>query len=572
MNGFRRILAVCLLAGIFLYIPAQAAKLPADPDPMVRIGLAYGSDARPAPKLLNRTGQATGYDFGWYDEDGAFQAVGETDVRDLVILKDKVIYLSAGENYSDRDAQNSIRTIQPYHLETEKTFQSYAKAQAAADGFREEGVTAFPAYHEDAYTVRVGEYGSSSAARLAASEMEELLDQSLQAVGGSATCYTVAKCSSGEILFEFDQKGQPLGIQPHSEETWFAGYSYNGGFEYNRVNGNDLTVINVVGIHGYVKGVITGEMSPSWPIEALKAQALCAKSYAYCSRGKHAALGFDLCNTTDCQVYQGTRQQNSNSNQAVDAVYGLFVLYKGNVVPTFYHASSGGWTEDAENVWGTPQGYLKAVEDVYLTQTLPYSFIITNSEIQSILKAKGYSLQADIADFYVSEQTAAGNVRAVTFVQKNGKELTLTGEKARTVLNNSSYGYQIKSQRFTVTPVGSGSTGEKLPINGTWITAKLRELFAIGGSGRKQLRLDAGSAFALTGSGIVPLSGLSETTAGSTGSGTYRVTGTGSGHNVGMSQWGARAMAEKGFDYEEILHFYFTDIDIGRPTGSVSAY
>ena len=90
MNGFRRIFAVCLLAGIFLYMPAQAAKLPADPDPMVRIGLAYGSDARPAPKLLNMAGQATGYDFGWYDDGGTFQAVGETDVRDLVILKDKV--------------------------------------------------------------------------------------------------------------------------------------------------------------------------------------------------------------------------------------------------------------------------------------------------------------------------------------------------------------------------------------------------------------------------------------------------------------------------------------------------
>jgi len=568
--------AVLALASILL-LPATAA--PDNEDPIVKIGLAYGNNARPSPKLLNLAGEEEGYDFGWFDADNAFIDIAYTDIRDIVMLKDSFIYMTEEEEFIEQMPNDCVKTILPYHAETEDAFDSFEDALETAEYFMEEGLIAFPAYHDDEYKVRVGEYGSLSAAKNGAAEAADILGYDFYAVGGSTTCYTVVECSTGDILFEFDQDGQPFGVRPWSQQTWFAGYCYTGGFEYNRVNGNDLTVINVVGIHDYVKGVITGEMSPTWNVEALKAQALCAKSYTMCNLNKHRSLGFDICNTTCCQVYHGTRQQNANSNSAVDDTYGLFMLYDGEIANAFYHASSGGYTEDAKNVWGTDIPYLKAVEDEYLTQTLPYTFTVTNSQLKSILKEKGYSITGDIVDFYVSEYTDAGNVRAITFVQSNGKELVFTGEKARTILNNSSYGYQVKSMRYTVTPT-SGSTNSgtsngkktgKTPVNGSWISTLLTKLYAIGSGKASRIRIDNADAYVLTAEGTVPLSELSgasngnNTTAGSLSGGkaqAYVVSGTGSGHNIGLSQWGAKAMADEGFDFEEILKFYFTDIEI----------
>ena len=89
--------------------------------------------------------------------------------------------------------------------------------------------------------------------------------------------------------------------------TWFKGYRYYGGFRYERIGGGDLTVVNILDLETYIKGVVPYEMSSSWPLEALKVQAVCARSYAYINihSGKHTSYHFDVCNTTDCQAYYG---------------------------------------------------------------------------------------------------------------------------------------------------------------------------------------------------------------------------------------------------------------------------
>lgn len=89
--------------------------------------------------------------------------------------------------------------------------------------------------------------------------------------------------------------------------TWFQGYKYHGGFRYERIGGGDLTVVSVVDMETYIKGVIPFEMSNDWPLEALKAQAICARSYAYnnIAQNKHSAHHFDVCSSSDCQVYRG---------------------------------------------------------------------------------------------------------------------------------------------------------------------------------------------------------------------------------------------------------------------------
>ena len=551
------LISLCLL--IFFGSSVNAAKK--NNDPMIKVGLAYGNNAMPGPKLLNMSGQDEGYSFGWYDSDRDFNEVGWTGERAIAILKDKTVYMSEGEVFSSSEPSDLRKTIYPCHAECDEIFDDFDEAQRFADELIEEGTDAFPAYINGDYVVRAGESSTISNAGDLADEYTDELGYDFYPVGASETCYTVVDSTNGSILFEFDMDGQPFGIMPYSENTWFSGYNYLGGFEYNRVNGNDVTVINVIGLHDYIKGVIANEMSPSWHIEALKAQALCAKSYCVTNLGKHSSLGFDICDTTDCQVYYGTRQQTANSDKAVDDTYGLYIKYEDEPISAFYHASSGGYTEDAKNVWGTEVDYLKAVKDRYLEKTLPYSFTITASQIKSILKSKGYSV-TDITDYYVSEYTEAGNVRAVTFVQSSGKELTFTGERARTILNGSSYGFSTNSQRYTVT----ATIGAGIYINDKAISDALSGLFAIGAGGVEKIGLSNSKIKVLTGDGIESLNSVFSGSSGSSASGSsasYYVSGSGSGHNVGLCQWGAKAMADKGFDFEEILEFYYTDIEIG---------
>ena len=370
------------------------------------------------------------------------------------------------------------------------------------------------------------------------------------------TCYTVVVTGTADILYQFDMLGEyHLGILPMSEQTWFKGFKYYGGFEYNRVSGNNITVINVVGLTDYIKGVIPYEVNPNWPIEAQKAQALCAKCYTVKSLGKHKAKGFDLCNTTDCQMYQGTNNATEVSDEAVDATEGLFVLYDGEICTTYYHASSGGYTEDAGNIWGKDIPYLKAVEDTYLESTRPFSVTLDLDQITWILQTKGY-ITEDVEDLYVSKYSDVGNVLALTVDLSDGTSKTFTGDRARTALNSATLGVTIGSHRYTI---NGGSTEDTININGAQV--ELDDLY-VQGDGKKAKKIDVeDGVVALTANGIEEVI-ITEPAKIENEDGVYVINGTGSGHNIGLSQEGARSMAEEGFTFEEIIEFYFTDAEV----------
>ena len=539
-----------LLLAIFLIFSMVAVPSAAASYETLKIGLYYGTNALSAANLQNVSEQATGYQLGYYDTSRNFIPLYSTNEMYITVVKDKNMYIGDGKVYYDSLPSSYNTVIGAYHLQLDTVASSLDEALALISTLSNAGLSAFVAYTAEGYRVRVGNYTSSVEAAAIAPQVSAAVGLTASAVGESLSCYTVTVTETNTILFEFDIGGQALGIEPNSEETWFKNQTYYGGFEYRRVNGNDITVVNVVSMDDYIKGVIPYEMSPSWPIEALKAQALCAKSYAVTCIGKHNSQGFDLCNTTDCQVYYGTKTATDNSDSAVEAVSGLYVLYNGEVAETYYHASSGGWTEDAKNIWGTDIPYLKAVEDTYLTELRPYSFSITLSEVTSILQGKGYDV-TDIIDFYVSEYTSAGNVREITFVQSNGETLVFSGERARTCLNTSSSTKRINSHRYTV------STDAQLYVNGTVPDKAIGQYYAIGGDG---------STSVLSGSQLYAVNGnktTSQIDVSGSGSGQYVISGTGSGHNIGMSQCGARDMANQGFTYDQIIQFYFTGVQVG---------
>ena len=292
-------------------------------------------------------------------------------------------------------------------------------------------------------------------------------------------------------------------------------------------------------------------MSSSWPLEALKAQAVCARSYTVTNMDahRHSSSHFDICTTTHCQVYKGTESANANTDRAVEETAGQYAWYDGKVIEAYYHSSDGGATENIENVWNEELPYLRGVLDPYealIENEIPsyhWTRTYTGRELKEMVAAYDYNC-SDIVDIKVSKLTDTGNVYSVTFTDKNGKSWTVTKDKRL----RSMFG--TKSLRYTITPGGDGyslTNDQSLgALNGAW---------ALDGEGNP-VKVNVTTVYALTGNGVEEVKAPENT------DGTFTFSGTGSGHNLGLSQWGAYSMAKQGYTYEEILKFYYTGIEI----------
>ena len=379
-------------------------------------------------------------------------------------------------------------------------------------------------------------------------------------VTGSRNGVVVTETGSGSVLFRFDESGYCFGVRPKGRdtETWCKGYKYPGGFEYRCNDNGTLTVINVVDIEDYVKGVVPYEMDKDWPLEALEAQAVCARTYA--AKTRHPSLGFDVCAGTDCQVYYGRNRATAQTDEAVENTEGEMLYYNGTPVDTaVYCASNGGASEDAGNIWNADIPYLRGKQDPYeaLTNIPNYNWSVTYTadELTWILEQKGYSI-GTVKNVYVAEFTPLGNVSKVTFEGSQG-DVTVKGEVCRTVFYSSTYNKSVKSQRFTINGGGAVNSGIYVNNSSTRLDS-LEGVNVLSGSGTTS-ELEKQAAV-LSASGVSEVSG--GTTAKTSAAGLFTITGTGSGHNLGMSQYGAKAMAEQGYSYREILKFYYTDITI----------
>ncbi len=519
----------------------------------VKVGLRYGSSALFSANLENA--QGAGYEFGYYEEDRTFTSLGWTEETTISMTASGPIYLDGGGGYSASVPSGGYRSLGEWHVQID----GFATYEEALDRARSEG--GWPAWVDWSYAVRVGGFDSQGEAEAAAGRYGG------RAVRSSSTGVTVTRTKTADILFEFDCSGVlALGVRPSGRETstWFKGYKYGGGFEYPRVTGGNLNVVNMVDLEDYVKGVIPYEMGGDWPLAALEAQAVCARTFVQ-GHSKHlSANGFDVCNGVDCQVYNGHGSGGAGpseaSDRAVEDTAGECLYYNGALVQdAVYHSSNGGATEDGANVWGTDTGYLKGKLDPYESQTTvpnnQYTVTYTAEELSWILDQKGHGV-GTVRDAYVSAYTPVGNVKEVTFVGTNGTK-TFTGDDCRMIFYSSTYKKSVSSMRFDI----NGSRAGGVSVNGTGQLASLDGAAVISGSGEVST-LRGNSAAAITSSGTVTVSGAAQPTS-SGRNGNFVITGTGNGHNVGLSQFGAKAMAELGYTYRDILEFYYTDITIG---------
>lgn len=135
---------------------------------------------------------------------------------------------------------------------------------------------------------------------------------------------------------------------------------YRGEFIVNNT-GNSLTLINYLTLEEYLMGVVPSEMPSKWNDEALKAQAIAARSYAIANMGKRASKGFDLKDNTEDQAYGGATSETFKTTKAVMDTKGIVVTYNKQVIPAYYHASAGGQTTNSGELWSKNLPYLRSV-------------------------------------------------------------------------------------------------------------------------------------------------------------------------------------------------------------------
>ena len=197
--------------------------------------------------------------------------------------------------------------------------------------------------------------------------------------------------SSAPVMFGTDDEKAPVR---------FNDKPYRGRIEVFANTRGALTVVNVLGLEDYVKGVVPNELSAGgYPlIEAHKAQAIAARTYALRNRGQFISQGYDLLPTTRSQVYRGLTSENALSSRAVDETRGMVATYNGEPINALYTSTCGGRTEDAENIFNDALPYLKARECAAEGRAALAPFIVKTSREPAELKTQqNVALARDVA-------------------------------------------------------------------------------------------------------------------------------------------------------------------------------
>ena len=254
--------------------------------------------------------------------------------------------------------------------------------------------------------------------------------------------------------------------------------------------------VNQVELEEYVCGVLAGEISSSWPLEALKAMAVCARTFAAEKVMANFNNAYHLTNGVRDQVYRTGLWHNESFTRAVTETQGEVLTYAKNLAQVYYCASSGGRTASSASVWGRDFPYLKASADPYSTED-PYNSWKLALNPADFLRA--LNLSGTLKNVEVLNRDESNRVQDLK-ISLQAKDYTKSGKMLRDALGNN----------------------------------RLRSTFF-------EVRMENGMVV---------------------------FTGSGWGHGVGLSQWGAKKMAEQGYTYDQILKFYFPGTIMGEVVNS----
>lgn len=450
---------------------------------------------------------------------------------------------------------------------------------------------AFPSQAADSEFITIGlSYQSSDiTAELSASDGlklckkgEDTIEEASDALDG---CGDIVLTLSGGRITVKDKKGSKIttltgdgsecitsaGYFSTDDYICYDGTSYRGGIIPYINKAGQMNILNYVDMDDYIKGVLHKEMSQSSNLEALKAQAVTARSYAEANKGTHSSQGFDLCSTSHCQNYIGVKGEYTSTNEAVESTSGQRIYYDDKPVAGYYFANSGGHTENSEDVWTSALGYLRGKLDIYSPE-YTWTKTFSRKELTDMFSSRGIGTVESIS---VDSYNDSGYAASLT-VKGSKKSVTFTRDKIRSAFSGSS----LKSRMFTLDTDGGTLQGS----DGGGSTATKKSLFyAISAKGKEVLGnvlsvLSPDGISSVKLNGLKIMDGSGNVTAASYDSSADRppgqtvkftddsdkliINGRGNGHGVGMSQQGAIEMGKQGFSYIDILNYYYTDIEV----------
>lgn len=474
----------------------------------------------------------------------SYTALGETPNENLIISTGE--YFEFGQLLDSKYVKlfelNSLRAFNfekddYFHISI-GTYNTYEEIFNAKVNYNNKNIVIVKNKNYQLY------YGNYSSEAEAKNNIQAVLnDTGITGVVVNSNPNMVSVKSSGNTVLLIDSSYDfilaPVNSNLQNKYSSFGKNSYRGGFGPKRKNTNGVSVVNYVRIGEYLYGVVPREMSKTWPIEALKAQAIVARNYAIANMNKFSNYGFNLDATTNSQVYGGYNWEGPISNQAVNETEGLLLKYNDTIVNAYYHSNSGGFTENSENVWSAVVPYLKGIYDPY-SLGFPndyWSIKYTPTEINNILNNKKLGIGI-LYDFYIGEYTKNDRVFKAVFQGSNG-EVVLDKEKIRSV-----FGYNtIKSTLLTVTPDNVIKVTDGVNI----YSKRPKEIYVIDVKGKTSLLSSSLVVYNSLGNKTIDLNPSY-----------YTIEGKGWGHGLGMSQFGAKGMAEQGYTYLDILTHYYT--------------
>ena len=343
----------------------------------------------------------------------------------------------------------------------------------------------------------------------------------------------LAPISVRELWLEPLASGLALGQSKPLGDFQLRQRGYRGQLQLV-VKGGKVLAINHLGLESYLPSVVGSEMPASWPQAALRAQAVAARTYAL--RQRSSSELFDVSATVASQVYRGVEAETPSTLEAVASTRGQVLMFGTSLVEAVFHSSSGGSTENSGDLWGTQMPYLVSVPDV--DQDSPVSKWQQRLEPSLLLKA--FAEIGGVNRIEILSTTGSGRVRQARVIGPAGT-LVVTGPELRsrlglrsTLVHFELVGAQLASNSSAGLSPGAGFSASDTTLVTSPTDGGMGALPALPPQ-LPPLQVPAPTLVAI---------------------------GRGFGHGVGMSQWGAYTLAQRGEGYQAILRYYFRGTDL----------
>lgn len=330
--------------------------------------------------------------------------------------------------------------------------------------------------------------------------------------------------------FRYNRQG--LEIRTRGDRLLVNNRLYAGSLRLQPNAYGNYTLVNIVPLETYLRGVVPHEIGYDAPYAAVQAQAILARTYVLASRHRFAVDNYELCADTQCQVYKGLQDTSPIADQAIADTRGQVLTYQGRLIDALYSSTTGGITANFTDVWdGTPRPYLQAVIDLV---NPPFSLAELN-----------LSSESGFRNFLAQRQN-------LPFNEQGWRTFSWQKDSSLAEMRNSLLAFlqqagdrQTQFNRINFLRVTERSSSGR--VSQITVSTDRGEINI-----RKDEIIDAFTAPDSLFFYVQPLWGEeSQTLLG------YRFIGGGLGHGVGMSQTGAYRLARMGWSYQQILAFYY---------------